>query len=29
MTRPDGREIERWASFDEAVANPRWSSISD
>jgi hypothetical protein len=28
MTRPDGREIKRWASFDDAGANPSWSAIS-
>jgi putative polyketide hydroxylase len=28
MTRPDGREIKRWTSFDDATASSRWSAIS-
>jgi hypothetical protein len=29
LTRPDGREVERWVSFeDAAAATARWSAIS-
>lgn len=29
LTRPDGREVQRWGSFDDADAtSPRWSGIS-
>ncbi len=29
VTRPDGREIQRWSSFDHAAAvSPRWSALS-
>jgi hypothetical protein len=30
LTRPDGRELQRWTRFDDAVAaSPRWSGIPD
>jgi putative polyketide hydroxylase len=28
VTRPDGREIQRWANFDDAASSPRRSAIS-
>ena len=28
VTRPDGREIQRWANFDDATERARWSAIT-